>query len=63
MNYKIFLIVLDVLESLDVPISGFVMNETCSRQTTTCSRQACSSSNQRGEINIFARSALSVLDR
>ena len=50
---KPILIIFDVLESLDVPLSDFVMTETCSRQTTACSRQACSSSDQRVEINIL----------
>ena len=36
-------IILDVLKSLDVPLSDYVMTETCSRQTAACSRQTCSS--------------------
>ena len=43
---KPILLILDVFESLDVPLSDSVMTETCSRQTTACSRQTCSSSDQ-----------------
>ena len=40
MNSKLTLIIFDVLESLDIPLSDSAMTETCSRQTTPCSRQA-----------------------
>ena len=50
---KPILMILDVLKSLDVPLSDSVMTETCSRQTTACSRQTCSSSDQHVRINLL----------
>ena len=43
--------ILDVLKSLDVPLSDSDMTETCSRQTAACSRQVCSSSYQLIQLN------------